>query len=55
MGESQLSPEEKRKRAMNDPEVVAILQDGAMQAILQQMQDDPKAVQEYVWGGGVIC
>ena len=39
-------PESVKKRAMNDPEVQAILADPAMQMILQQMQKDPKALQE---------
>lgn len=45
---NQGNPEEIRKRAMQDPEVQAILQDPAMQMILSQMQKDPKAFQEYV-------
>lgn len=40
------NPEEVRKKAMNDPEVQAILKDPAMRMILEQMQSDPKAVQE---------
>ena len=39
-------PEERRKRAMKDPEVQAILADPAMQMILQQMQKDPGAIRE---------
>lgn len=39
-------PEEIRKRAMDNPEVQEILGDPAMQLILQQMQKDPKALQE---------
>jgi len=39
-------PEELRKRAMADPEVQAILQDPAMRMILEQMQNDPRALQE---------
>jgi|SRR6218665_498373 len=37
-----------RRKAMEDPEVQQILADPAMQMILQQMQKDPKAVQELV-------
>lgn len=42
------NPEEIRKRAMQNPEVQEILADPAMQLILQQMQKDPKALQEWV-------
>merc|ERR1712004_294097 len=42
------SPENVRARAMNDPEVQAILADPAMQLILGQMQKDPKALQEHL-------
>ena len=38
-------PEEARKRAMNDPEVQKILNDPAMRMILEQMQNDPNAIQ----------
>lgn len=41
------NPEEVRKKAMNDPEVQSILKDPAMRMILEQMQSDPKAVQEW--------
>jgi stress-induced-phosphoprotein 1 len=40
------NPEEVRKKAMNDPEIQSILKDPAMRLILEQMQSDPKAVQE---------
>lgn len=40
------NPEEVRKRAMADPEVQSILCDPAMRLILEQMQNDPKALQE---------
>lgn len=39
-------PEAVKRRAMQDPEVQAILGDPAMQLILQQMQKDPRALQE---------
>jgi len=41
-------PEEVRQRAMQDPEVQQILGDPAMQLILQQMQKDPKALNEHL-------
>lgn len=41
-------PEAVKQRAMNDPEIQAILQDPAMQMILGQMQKDPKALQEHL-------
>lgn len=40
------NPDEIRKKAMHDPEVQQILKDPAMRMILEQMQNDPKAVQE---------
>lgn len=40
------NPAEVRARAMSDPEVQEILRDPAMRLILEQMQSDPKAVQE---------
>lgn len=45
---SQNDPEMVHQRAMQDPEVQQILSDPAMQLILQQMQKDPKAVQEHL-------
>ncbi|KAG5675088.1 hypothetical protein PVAND_005020 [Polypedilum vanderplanki] len=42
------NPEEVRKKAMNDPEIQSILKDPAMRLILEQMQSDPKAVQEHL-------
>ncbi|KAJ3268167.1 Hsp90 cochaperone [Terramyces sp. JEL0728] len=42
------SEEEKRKRAMSDPEVQKVLGDPVMQSILQQMQQDPKAAQDHL-------
>ena len=33
---------------MNDPEIQQILQDPSMQVILEQMQKDPAAAQEWV-------
>lgn len=41
-------PEAVKRRAMSDPEVQQILGDPAMQLILQQMQKDPKALQEHL-------
>lgn len=40
------NPAEVRQRAMADPEVQEILRDPAMRLILEQMQSDPRAVQE---------
>ena len=46
--ETSSNPEEIRKRAMQDPEVQEILRDPAMRLILEQMQTDPKAVQDHL-------
>jgi len=45
---SNSNPEDVRKRAMADPEVQQILSDPAMRLILEQMQTDPKALQEHL-------
>ncbi|XP_052755021.1 stress-induced-phosphoprotein 1 [Galleria mellonella] len=42
------NPEEVRKRAMADPEVQSILRDPAMRCILEQMQQDPQALQDHL-------
>lgn len=42
------NPEEVRKRAMADPDVQAIMRDPAMRVILEQMQNDPKALQDHL-------
>ncbi|CAG9785852.1 unnamed protein product [Diatraea saccharalis] len=42
------NPEEVRKRAMSDPEVQQILRDPAMRCILDQMQQDPHALQDHL-------
>nr|AFV50602.1 heat shock 90/70 organizing protein [Frankliniella occidentalis]AGC70809.1 heat shock 90/70 organizing protein [Frankliniella occidentalis] len=42
------NPDEVRKRAMADPEIQAILRDPAMRLILQQMQNDPKALNDHL-------
>jgi len=42
------NPEEVLKKAMADPEVQQILKDPAMRLILEQMQSDPRAVQEHL-------
>jgi len=39
-------PEEMRKRAMADPEVQDIIRAPAKRLILEQMQNDPKALSE---------
>lgn len=41
-------PEAVRRRAMENPEIQAILGDPAMRLILEQMQKDPNALKEYV-------
>lgn len=41
-------PEEVRRRAMSDPEVQQILKDPAMRIILEQMQSDPRALQDHL-------
>jgi stress-induced-phosphoprotein 1 len=46
--QSHSDPEETRRRAMNDPEVQKILNDPAMRMILEQMQNDPQAIQEHL-------
>ena len=43
-----LNPEDKRKQAMEDPEIQAILSDPAMRMILEQMQENPQAAQEHM-------
>ena len=45
---SMSNPEEVRARAMSDPEVQKILGDPAMRLILEQMQNDPKALQDHL-------
>ncbi|XP_044755662.1 stress-induced-phosphoprotein 1 [Coccinella septempunctata] len=41
-------PEKVRQRAMGDPEVQQILRDPAMRLILEQMQNDPRALQDHL-------
>lgn len=41
-------PEKVRQRAMGDPEVQSILRDPAMRLILEQMQNDPRALQDHL-------
>ena len=41
-------PEAVRQRAMQDPEVISILQDPAMQMILDQMQREPESAREHL-------
>lgn len=41
-------PEKIRQRAMGDPEVQSILRDPAMRMILEQMQNDPRALQDHL-------
>lgn len=49
MMKNQGNPEEAKKRAMEDPEVMQILSDPGMRLILEQAQDDPKALQEFTF------
>ncbi|KAF7283191.1 hypothetical protein GWI33_001192 [Rhynchophorus ferrugineus] len=42
------NPEKVRQRAMADPEVQSILRDPAMRMILEQMQNDPRALQDHL-------
>ncbi|XP_037957281.1 stress-induced-phosphoprotein 1 [Teleopsis dalmanni] len=44
----QRNPQEILKNAMSDPEIQQILKDPAMRIILEQMQSDPKAVNEHL-------
>ncbi|XP_057375057.1 stress-induced-phosphoprotein 1-like isoform X2 [Daphnia carinata] len=48
MMQTNSNPEEVRKRAMADPEVQAILRDPAMRMILEQMQNEPRALQDHL-------
>lgn len=41
-------PAKVRQRALGDPEVQAILRDPAMRMILEQMQSDPRALQDHL-------
>lgn len=41
-------PEQVKERAMADPEIQTILRDPAMRIILEQMQNDPKALHEHL-------
>lgn len=41
-------PAKARERAMQDPEIQEILGDPSMRLILEQMSQDPKAVQEHL-------
>lgn len=45
---AQDDPESRRKAALQDPEVQAILGDPAMQLVLQQMQKNPEALREHL-------
>ncbi|CCW68479.1 unnamed protein product [Phytomonas sp. Hart1] len=40
--------DEAARRAMNDPEIAGIMQDTYMQVILQEMQNDPSRIQDYM-------
>lgn len=43
-----LNPEERRKQAMEDPEIQDILKDPAMRMILEQMQENPQAASDHL-------
>ena len=45
---SNSNPDEVRRQALADPEIQQILGDPAMRLILDQMQTDPRAVQEHL-------
>ncbi|KAJ2597201.1 Hsp90 cochaperone [Coemansia sp. RSA 1721] len=45
---SRLTPEEALKRAQENPKIASVLGNPIMQNILQQMQNDPRAVQEHL-------
>eukprot|EP00038_Savillea_parva_P007823 m.172759 g.172759 ORF g.172759 m.172759 type:complete len:337 (-) comp13580_c0_seq1:303-1313(-) len=49
-----LSREERAQRAMQDPEIQAIMGDPVMQQILKQMQEDPGAVQEHLKNPAIL-
>jgi len=43
-----LNPDERRKQAMEDPEIQQILNDPAMRMILEQMQENPQAANDHM-------
>lgn len=45
--------DEAARRAMDDPEIASIMQDSYMQLVLQEMQNDPKRIQEYMKDPGI--
>lgn len=47
-GGGSVNADDVKQRAMNDPEIKAILSDPVMNHILQQMQDNPKSIQEHL-------
>lgn len=50
-----LSREERARRAMQDPEIQAIMGDPVMNTILKQMQEDPSAVQEHLKNPDILA
>lgn len=40
--------DEAARRAMDDPEIASIMQDSYMQLVLQEMQNDPKRINDYM-------
>lgn len=47
-------PSKARERALNDPEIQEILRDPSMRLILEQMSQDPGAVQEHLKNPDVL-
>ena len=47
-------PSKARERAMHDPEIQEILRDPSMRLILEQMSQDPGAVQEHLKNPDVL-
>ena len=45
--------DEAARRAMDDPEIASIMQDSYMQLVLQEMQNDPTRIQEYMKDPGI--
>lgn len=46
--QSQMTPEERRAHAMQDPEIQDILKDQVFQSMLQKLQEDPTAARDYL-------
>ena len=48
-------PAKARERALQDPEIQQILADPSMRLILEQMSQDPKAVQEHLKNPDILA